>query len=254
MKKKKRSNTPRRKRLDRKRRIPLAKQWIPTYEGQNIVKGYSKWFGVDLLCAITELRMAGEPIGTDYEEQVRRSIKDKIHQKQLKKEKSRGEQGYFEEEYGSPWDDPFDHVAGYTSAGFPYGIMEDELLESESMDVLFVCSDEDHLEYVVGYTSDGEPYGIQSGEAAETIQFFHFHLVTDEHSLGYYMDSKNILDASKEAGQLLEKRNIVIRSYIAGLSMELIASITKLSHEEIEKIIVQAEGLREDQIYHNNGF
>ena len=67
MKKKKHTSTPKRKRLNSTQRISMTKNRIKTYNGKNIVKGYSKWFGVDLLCAITELRMAGEIISIDYQ-------------------------------------------------------------------------------------------------------------------------------------------------------------------------------------------
>ena len=56
---KKRNNTPRRNRLNKKQRISIAKKWLISYNGKNIVKGYSNWFGVDLLCAIRELRIVG---------------------------------------------------------------------------------------------------------------------------------------------------------------------------------------------------
>jgi hypothetical protein len=127
MKKKKNSNTPKRKRLNRKQRISMTKDWIKTYNGKNVVKGYSNWFGVDLLCAITELRMAGETISIDYEKRVKKSHQDKINQRKLNKEKSE-----FEQEQINEWDDDFEFIAGYTSNGVPYGIRKDELIECES--------------------------------------------------------------------------------------------------------------------------
>lgn len=127
MKKKKNSSTPKRKRLNRKQRISMTKNWTKTYNGKNFVKGYSNWFGVDLLCAITELRIAGETISIDYEECVRKSHKDKINQRKLNKENSE-----FEQELINEWDEDFEFIAGYTSNGVPYGIRKDELFEGES--------------------------------------------------------------------------------------------------------------------------
>lgn len=39
--KKKHNNTPKRKRLSRKQRISMTKNWLKNYNGKNIVKGYS---------------------------------------------------------------------------------------------------------------------------------------------------------------------------------------------------------------------
>lgn len=127
MKKKKNGNTPKRKRLNRKQRISMTKNWIKTYNGKNVVKGYSNWFGVDLLCAIAELRMAGETISIDYEERVKKSHQDKINQRKLNKENSE-----FEQEQINEWDEDFEFIAGYTSNGVPYGIRKDELMVDES--------------------------------------------------------------------------------------------------------------------------
>lgn len=116
-----------RKRLNRKQRISMTMNWIKTYNGKNVVKGYSNWFGVDLLCAIAELRMAGETISIDYEERVKKLHRDRINQRKLNKENSE-----FEHEQINEWDEDFEFIAGYTSNGMPYGIRKDEMLEDES--------------------------------------------------------------------------------------------------------------------------
>ena len=64
------SKSPRRKRIKRNQRLKLARQWLRDYSGNHIVKGYAKWYGVDLLCAITELRMNGIQISEEYEIQI----------------------------------------------------------------------------------------------------------------------------------------------------------------------------------------
>ena len=89
MKKAKRNNTPRRKKLNKKQRISIANDWLKSYNGKNIVKGYSNWFGVNLLCAIRELRIAGQIISEEYEIQVRKSVEDKILQRKNAKCSSR---------------------------------------------------------------------------------------------------------------------------------------------------------------------
>lgn len=50
---------PRRHRMKRAARLQSAKHWIPTYGGKRIVLGYKRWYAVDRLCAIIELRMLG---------------------------------------------------------------------------------------------------------------------------------------------------------------------------------------------------
>ena len=62
---------PRHKRLKREGRLQAAKHWLPEYDGKNIVKGYSKHFGVNKLCAALELQMLGYKISPDYLEQFK---------------------------------------------------------------------------------------------------------------------------------------------------------------------------------------
>lgn len=62
------------KQLKRKQRLQSARQWLLKYEGKHIVKGYRKHFGVDIMCAITELRTLGCEISQEYIESVKKSI------------------------------------------------------------------------------------------------------------------------------------------------------------------------------------
>lgn len=73
-KKRHRNLGPRRKRMRRPARLQAAIKWRSGYGGKNIVRGYARWFSVDLVCAIVELRMLGVAIDIEYEQQVRRSI------------------------------------------------------------------------------------------------------------------------------------------------------------------------------------
>lgn len=127
MKKKKHSNTPKRKRLSREQRLSLANDWLRSYIGKNSVKGYSKWFGVDLLTSISELRLAGATISEGYEQQIIKSNEAKIKLRKSKKTKLESQQNPFGE-----WDNEFDFIAGYTSNGVPYGIRKDEEIEDEN--------------------------------------------------------------------------------------------------------------------------
>lgn len=73
-KKKNRNLGPRRKRMRRPARLMAAVKWRSGYGGKNFVRGYARWFGVDLICAITELRMLGVAVDPEYEAQLRRTI------------------------------------------------------------------------------------------------------------------------------------------------------------------------------------
>ena len=67
--------TPRRKTLTKKGRLASAKDWITKYDGQNLISGYAKWFGVDKICAINELKTLGVIIPENLENQIVESLK-----------------------------------------------------------------------------------------------------------------------------------------------------------------------------------
>lgn len=78
MKKKKRnSGVPRHKRLKRDSRLLTAKTWLTEYNGRNLVKGYSKHFAVDKLCAVKELTLLGYRFDEEYVQQLKQSIEAK---------------------------------------------------------------------------------------------------------------------------------------------------------------------------------
>ena len=85
------------------------------YTGKNIVKGYSNWFGVDLICSIKELRMNGVIIDEQYENKVLKSKESKTSAKILDCKNT--------VEYA---DSNFEFIAGYTSGGVPYGILHEK--------------------------------------------------------------------------------------------------------------------------------
>lgn len=116
------SNTPRRKRYNRNARLQNAKKWAEQYDGKNIAKGYSNWFGVDLICAITELEMLGYKFKQSYKEQVEKSLIARQKQKENRKRK---------EVIENYEDDTFYFIAGYTSNGVPFGIKREEMEENE---------------------------------------------------------------------------------------------------------------------------
>jgi hypothetical protein len=65
---------PRRKRMRRPVRLQAAVKWRSGYGGKDLVRGYARWFGVDLLCAIVELRMLGVEVDAAREQELRRAI------------------------------------------------------------------------------------------------------------------------------------------------------------------------------------
>ena len=118
--------TPRRKTLTKKGRLASAKDWITKYDGQNLISGYAKWFGVDKICAINELKTLGVIIPENLEYQIVESLKRRIEQRKLAKEKA---EALDIADYDS--DDNFAFIAGYTSGGFPYGLTHEELENAE---------------------------------------------------------------------------------------------------------------------------
>jgi ribosomal protein L34E len=55
-------NTP-----NKEYRLRSATEWLKTYSGKDLVKGYSKKYMVDKICAVQELRLIGVNISEDYE-------------------------------------------------------------------------------------------------------------------------------------------------------------------------------------------
>jgi hypothetical protein len=119
--KRKSQQGPRRKRMKSEAHLASAKatDWVKNYSGKNIVRRYRKWFGVDFLQAIAELRKLGVSVSVECETQIRKTIEQRSLQKRKKKEEK---QIPCPSEIFSDWDSEFEFVAGYTSCGAPYGI------------------------------------------------------------------------------------------------------------------------------------
>lgn len=106
--------------MNRKARIQSARMWLQKYNGKNIASGYWKHFAVDWACAFKELEMLEIKLDSEYMKKVLKSVEDKTvarqHKKILQKRSSELEEGAIEQ------DENFAYIAGYTSAGFAYGI------------------------------------------------------------------------------------------------------------------------------------
>lgn len=112
--------------LPRERRLQSAKEWLQAYKGKHLVRAYAKRFHVDLLCAITELRLLGIAITEEYETAVKRSVADRIALKKQKKSES-----VTPLQWGVDQDEHFAFIAGYTPGGAAYGIRWEDLSEEE---------------------------------------------------------------------------------------------------------------------------
>lgn len=117
--------TPRRKKITRQGRLDSAKDWITKYSGRNLVSGYAKWFGVDKICAMNELKALGVIITEILENQIVESHKRKIKLRKIAKEKIE-----VLDLVGYESDDNFAFIVGYTSGGFPYGLTHEEFKEA----------------------------------------------------------------------------------------------------------------------------
>jgi len=123
MAKKKKKNQH--KQLRRTQRLGRGKNWLKMYEGEDVIEDYRKRYGVDLLCAVVELRMLGVDISEDYEYQLRQ---DEEHKRLSKKSKKKGGKQKTEEDFLDGFsDDNFAFIAGYTSGGAPFGLKWEEV-------------------------------------------------------------------------------------------------------------------------------
>lgn len=103
-------------------RLQAAKKWIPTYTGNQIIKGYRTWFGVDLACAVRELRCLGVKLDEQYISAAMKSWEQQIALRRKKKE----EKANKAKELPFDSDENFYFIAGYTSGGAPYGVTWEE--------------------------------------------------------------------------------------------------------------------------------
>lgn len=119
--------TPKRKLLKRPARLIMASEWMKVYNGKNLISGYAKWFGVDKICAMNELKIIGVTISEAMKKQVLASVKARIEQKRIMKEKRN-----FVDDTDIDSDEYFAYIAGYTSGGAPYGLTHEEMRRIES--------------------------------------------------------------------------------------------------------------------------
>lgn len=112
------------KTLTWEKRLPKARQWIQSYTGEHVVKAYKKRFGVDQICAMTELKMLGVPLDEGYVKRATEAERVRVEQNRRKKEE-RHEKEFWEKHANQ--DNRFFFIAGYTSGGAPYGVTWEEM-------------------------------------------------------------------------------------------------------------------------------
>jgi hypothetical protein len=115
--KKQKSLPPSRLRGNRDSRLSSANVWLTKFGGVNIIRGYKNRYGLSWECAITELRMLGVKLNEKYVENVLKSERAHIDQRQLRKIKK--EQPHPNSYHDS--DELFSFIAGYTEGGAPFG-------------------------------------------------------------------------------------------------------------------------------------
>jgi hypothetical protein len=115
VKKKNKILGPRRKRLDRRSRLQSASEWIKKYEGKNMIASYAKWFGVDIICAMSELEMQGLTFSDKRKAQIKKAEENLKHQRNLLKEKRK--QIYKSSDGDFESNEIFAFIAGYTGSG-----------------------------------------------------------------------------------------------------------------------------------------
>lgn len=107
--------------MNRSARLQSARSWLNTYSSENIASGYRKRFGIDWVCAFKELEMLGVKIDDGYKNELLKSVAGDIAARRRRKLRRKEAFDEF-----SNQDDSFPYIAGYTEAGFAYGVTWEE--------------------------------------------------------------------------------------------------------------------------------
>jgi len=94
------------------------------YQGKNVAAGYRRHYGVEWASAFKELRMLGVQLNLDYVAAVLRSVGHAIETRKRTKVQRNEMQELGAA--GVDQDGNFAYIAGYTPAGFPYGVTWEE--------------------------------------------------------------------------------------------------------------------------------
>jgi ribosomal protein S3 len=113
--------------MTRKGRLQSARatRWVEQYRGKNIVRGYRNWFGVDLACAVIELRMLGVKVSAARAEEIAATLRARAAARQRRQRIAAEAPCDLEPDS----DATFPYIAGRTPRGAPYGVTREELRE-----------------------------------------------------------------------------------------------------------------------------
>lgn len=111
------------KTLSTARRLAKGKQWVSSYTGQHIVKGYRKQFAVDRMTAINDLHSIGIFDDEQYE-QLKRNEEQRVAL--LRERREVKAQEVWQKAHENQ-DSRFYYIVGYTSGGAPYGVTWEEM-------------------------------------------------------------------------------------------------------------------------------
>jgi hypothetical protein len=100
--------------MRRSARLQAARRWLETFDGKNVIRGYAKWFAVDLGCALKELPMLGVKLDPVYVERLKVTLENR---NKPPKAPTSAEDEDIDNGYGIDWDDDFAYIAGWTSGG-----------------------------------------------------------------------------------------------------------------------------------------
>jgi hypothetical protein len=112
--------------MSRAGRLRAAPRWLAAsgesgkIAGRGVVRAYAKWFGVDLSCALVELRLLGMEIDARYAERLLTTLRDRAQPRKFREPPPGNEPGG-----GVDWDDEFAYIAGFTRGGAPFGVTWD---------------------------------------------------------------------------------------------------------------------------------
>ncbi len=99
------------------------------FSRKGVVPSYARWFGVDLICGAKELQILGMEFSSAHLEALRRTAAGRPRHCRDAAKKAKTV------EVESTWKDDFAYVAGYTEAGFPFGVTWEEIEGLDGGDV-----------------------------------------------------------------------------------------------------------------------
>jgi hypothetical protein len=134
--------------MNRSARLQSARSWLKTYTGKSVAAGYRKHFGIDWVCALKELEMLGVKIDEGYKNNLLKSVAGGVAARRRRRLQRKTTLDEFADQ-----DENFAYIAGYTEAGFAYGVTWEEWERLDRQDPINPDAD-------ISITTDGEPQEI----------------------------------------------------------------------------------------------